>query len=398
MQTVDAIIIGGGVHGTSLAYHLAKRKMRVLLLEKSFFAAGGTGKSTALVRQHYDNYVESKLTYESWKYFANWKEIVGGLDAGFVKTGFIRTVIPDELAALRANTDMHREIGIRAELITAAQVQEIEPDWDVSDISCAAYEPEPGYADPQATTQSFAERARELGAQLHQETAVLKINVRANRIAGVTTDKLGEVGAPNVVVAAGPWTPHLLKPLGIEVPITCERHQVASFVRPAGVRARVCCIDGAKEMYFRPEGHNLILVGCGMGAKNIDPDQYNEAIDDEHIEYTAEKISQRIPGMIDGLSQGGWAGFYDMTPDEKCLVGELPIQGLYMNAGHSGTGFKTAPALGLCISELICDGASKTVDLTPLHWSRFQEGNKYFGDHPYSTSWHTGKTEIKKRS
>ena len=140
----------------------------------------------------------------------------------------------------------------------------------------------------------------------------------------------------------------------------------------------------------------VFVVGCGLGAKNVNPDQYNEAIDDEHIEYTAEKISQRIPRMMDGLSQGGWTGFYDMTPDEKCLVGELPIKGLYMNAGHSGTGFKIAPALGLCISELICDGASKTVDLAPLHWSRFQQGKTYFGDHPYSTSWHTGKTEAKK--
>lgn len=397
-QAVDAVVIGGGVHGASIAYHLAKRKMRVMLVEKRFFAAGGTGKSTALVRQHYDNYVESKLTYESWKYFVNWKEMVSGRDAGFIKTGFIRTVIPEELVALRANADMHHQIGIRSELITAAQVKEIEPNWDVSDIECAAYEPESGYADPQATTLSFVERARELGAQFHQQTTVLKINVRNNRVVGVTTDKLGEISTPKVIVAAGPWTPHLLKPLGIDLPITCERHQVASFFRPEGVSARVCCIDGAKEMYFRPEGHNLILVGCGMGAKEINPDQYNEVIDDDHIEYTAEKISRRIPGMINGLSQGGWAGFYDMTPDEKCLVGELPISGLYVNAGHSGTGFKIAPALGLCIGELICDGVSKTVDLSPLHWSRFQKGEKYFGDHPYSTSWHTGKTEIKKHS
>lgn len=394
-NTVDAIVIGGGVHGASLAFHLAKRKLRVMLLEKKFFAAGGTGKSTALVRQHYDNYVESKLTYESWKYFVNWKEVVGG-DAGFIQTGFIRTVIPDEMDALRANTAMHRSIGIHTELITASQVKQIEPNWDVSDIQYAAYEPESGYADPQATTLSFAEHARDLGAQLHQETAVLKINVHADRVLGVTTDKLGDISAAHVIIAAGPWTPHLLKPLGIELPITCERHQVASFVCPPDVALHVCCIDGAKEMYFRPEGHNLVLVGCGLGAKNVNPDAYNEAIDDEHIEYTAEKISQRIPKMADGLSQGGWAGFYDMTPDEKCLVGELPIKGIYVNAGHSGTGFKTAPALGLCLSELICDGAYKTVDLAPLHWSRFSNGKKYFGDHPYSTSWHTGKTEIKK--
>ncbi len=390
--TADAVVVGGGVHGTSIAWHLAKRQMRVVLLEKKFLAAGGTGKSTALVRQHYDNFVESALTHASWKYFVNWKEIVGG-DAGFVQSGFIRTVIPKEIAALKATIEMHAQIGISTKLISARQVQEIEPSWDVSDIEFAAYEPDSGYADPQATTLAFADGARALGAKIRQETGVLKINAREDRVTGVTTDKLGDIDAPNVIIAAGPWTPHLLKPLGIDVPITCERHQVASFILPKDVQTRVCCIDGAKEMYFRPEGHNLILVGCGVGAKHVDPDHYNEGIDEAHIEFTAERISARIPKMIEGQSQGGWAGFYDMTPDEKCLLGELPVKGLYINAGHSGTGFKIGPAAGLCIAELICDGAARTVDIAPLAWSRFAQGKKYFGAHPYSTSWHTGHTE-----
>ncbi len=390
--TADAIVIGGGVHGASIAFHLAKRKMRVVLLEKRFLAAGGTGKSTALVRQHYDNYLESKLTHESWKYFAHWNEMVGG-DAGWVQSGFIRTVIPAEVAALKANVAMHQRIGITTQIITAPEVKEIEPGWDVSDMEYAAYEPDSGYADPQMTTLSLADAAKRYGAQILQETAALKINTRDARVLGVTTDQHGEISAPIVALAAGPWTPSLLKPLGLDVPIACERHQVASFIRPPDVAARVCCIDGAREMYFRPEGHNLILVGCGVGAKSIDPDNYNEAIDDEHIEFSAERLSRRIPKMLEGLAQGGWAGFYDMSPDEKCLLGELPVKGLYINAGHSGTGFKTAPAVGLCLSELICDGAAKTVDLAPLRWSRFAEGKHYYDTHPYSTSWHTGHTE-----
>ncbi|MBI3537077.1 MAG: FAD-binding oxidoreductase, partial [Chloroflexi bacterium] len=165
--TADAIIIGGGVHGASLAFHLARRKLRVLLLEKKFLASGGTGKSTALVRQHYDNFVESALTHASWKYFVNWNEVVGG-DAGFVQSGFIRTVIASELDALRANTAMHARIGITTKLITAREVKEIEPSWDVSDIEYAAYEPDSGYADPQATTLTLADAAKKLGAQIFQ--------------------------------------------------------------------------------------------------------------------------------------------------------------------------------------------------------------------------------------
>ncbi len=97
--------------------------------------------------------------------------------------------------------------------------------------------------------------------------------------------------------------------------------------------------------------------------------------------------------MADGLSQGGWAGFYDMTPDEKCILGALPVDGLYVDAGHSGTGFKIAPAVGLGLAELICGGEARTVDLTPFRWTRFAENKPLYGEHPYSTSWHTGKTD-----
>lgn len=390
--TADAIVIGGGVHGTSVLWHLAKRGLRTVLIEKRFLAAGGTGKSTALVRQHYDNFVESALTHKSWEYFTDWEKIVGG-DAGFIKSGFVRTVILSEVDALKANVEMHKRLGINTFLIGPGDLKELEPSYDVSDVESAAYEPDSGYADPQATTLAFAEAARKLGAQVYQEVQVGKIIEQGGRVSGVLTDRHGEISAPVVVVCAGPWTPELVRPFGVSLPIVCDRHQVASFVAPSDVKLRVCCIDGAKEMYFRPEGHNLVLVGCGTGARNVDPDNYNEGIDEDHIIFTAQRISERIPRMEEGLSQGGYAGFYDMSPDEKCLLGELPVRGLYVNAGHSGTGFKIGPAVGLCLSELICDGISKTVDITPLRWSRFAEGKPYYDAHPYSTSWHSGKRE-----
>ena len=391
-QTADAVIIGGGVHGTSVAFHLAKRGLRVVLLEKKFLAAGGTGKSTAVVRMHYDNIPEAQLVHVASQYFFDWANVVGE-DAGYVKTGFARIVLPTEINALKANVAMQQKIGIRTQLITAQEFKEIEPAWDVADVTLAAYEPDSGYADPQATTLSFANRAKEMGARILQETMALQINVAGNRITGVTTDRAGEISTPVVVVVAGPWTPRLVKPLGIDLPIKCERHQVASFVRPPSIgKPHITCIDGAREMYFRPEGQTLTLVGCGVG-KPTDPDHYNEGIDDTQVEFTSERISRRIPLMTDGLSQGGWSGLYDMTPDEKCIVGALPIEGLYVNAGQSGTGFKIAPALGLCLSELVCDGAAKSVDLAPFRWTRFAEGKPLVGEHPYSTSWHTGRTK-----
>src|SRR5207249_5470222 len=117
--------------------------------------SGGTGKSTALVRQHYDNYPESKMVYESWQVFYNWAEVIGG-ECGFEKTGFVRTVLPEETDALIANVKMHQEIGIHTRLVDAQELHQIEPSWYVGDIQYAAYEVDSGFADPQATTLGFA--------------------------------------------------------------------------------------------------------------------------------------------------------------------------------------------------------------------------------------------------
>ncbi len=395
METAQVVIIGGGVMGTSIAYHLAKRGVKdVLLIEKRFLAAGGTGKSTALVRQHYDNYPEAKMVYESWKIFDNWADTVGG-DCGFVKTGFLRTVIPEETNALVENVKMQQEIGIHTRLIDAQEMHELVPDWYVGDIRYAAYEPDSGFADPQATTLSFAEAARNLGAKIWQETIITEIVVSDSKVHGVKTSR-GEVSAPTVIIVAGPWSVGLSRALGIELPIVCERHQVATFRRPPEIKKQhPCCIDGAMEMYFKPEGHDLTIVGSGVGAKNADPDNYNEGVDENNILHAAERIQMRIPKMEDALSQGGWAGFYDMTPDEKMIFDSLPYQGLYINAGHSGTGFKMGPAVGLLFAELLCDGKTTTMDISPFRLSRFKEGKLLFDKNPYSTSWHTGRHEQK---
>ncbi len=392
MQTAEIVIIGGGVMGTSIAYHLAKRGVKdVVLLEKRFLAAGGTGKSTALVRQHYDDYPEARMVYESWKYFTNWAEYVGG-DCGFVKSEFIRTVIPAETEALRANVKMQQEIGIHTQLISADELQKLEPHWDVSDIQYAAYEPDSGFADPQATTLSLADEAKRHGARILQDTIATEIRVSDSKVTGVATNR-GDLSAPIIVIAAGPWSVNLCKPLGIDLPITCERHQLATFRRPPElVGPQRCCVDGSMEMYFKPEGRELTVVGAGIGVRNVDPDNYNEGADEDNIQYAAERISRRIPRMEHGLSQGGWAGFYDMTPDEKMILDKLSYEGLYLSAGHSGTGFKMGPAVGLLLSEWIVDGKAKTMDISPFRLSRFAEGKPLYGEHPYSTSWHTGRT------
>ena len=168
-ESADVVIIGAGVNGASLAFHLTRMGVRsVIVLEKRVAASGATGLSSGLVRMHYANEVEARLAWNSFPYFRHWDDIVGG-DCGFTETGFIRTVAPKNNEKLRANVAMLQAIGIDTCLITPAELRDLAPTIWSEDLELAAYEPHSGYADPTATTLSLLRAAREDGAQLRQQ-------------------------------------------------------------------------------------------------------------------------------------------------------------------------------------------------------------------------------------
>ena len=180
-ETADAIIIGGGVHGASLAFHLAQRGLKSMVLERRFIASGATGRSSGLVRMHYDLEPESRLAWESFQYFRNWAELVGG-ECGFTRTGFLQFVRPQYIDQLRANVTMHQRIGIPSFLITADDVQRLAPVFKSDDIEFAAFEPESGYADPSSTTQTLLDSARRRGARLVQDCEVVGVQIKGDRM------------------------------------------------------------------------------------------------------------------------------------------------------------------------------------------------------------------------
>src|SRR5512143_2291150 len=199
----DVIIIGAGVQGASLAFHLAQRGLEPLVLEKQFVAAGATGRSSGLVRMHYDVRQDTELAWVSFQYFRNWREMVGG-ECGFTRTGFLQLVAPADTATLKANVAMHQEIGVPVLLIDAQDVKRLAPSFATDDLQLAAYEPESGYAMPSDTAAALINAARGRGATLMQDCAVNGLVIHGGRIAGVRTSQ-GEFSAPIVVNAAGAW-------------------------------------------------------------------------------------------------------------------------------------------------------------------------------------------------
>ena len=207
-QNFDAIIIGAGVMGASIAFHLAERGLKTAILERNVTASGATGHSSGLVRMHYDLAAESELTFASYKhYFNNWKERVGG-ECGFQKTGFMQIAKREHEDKLRGNVANQQRIGINTSVISADDVKKLIPDFITDQFDFAAYEPDSGYADATLTTNSFIEAAKRHGAILIQNCEVTAIHTSGGQVTGVSTTK-GEFAAPTIVSAAGQWAKHV---------------------------------------------------------------------------------------------------------------------------------------------------------------------------------------------
>ena len=385
-ERADAIVIGAGVQGASTAFHLAARGLSVIVVERRTVASGATGVSSGLVRMHYDLEPEARLAWRSFGYFRDWRERVGG-ECGFTRTGFLMLYARDAEARLRENVAMQQAIGIPTLLVTADDVGRLAPAFETADFDLAAYEPESGYADPSGTTASLLAAARDRGARLVQGAAVTAIDQSGGRVAGVATTK-GVFSAPVVVDAAGAWAGKVSALVGVEVPVTTWRHDTAYLVRPSSLRTgHPTVIDDGRSMYFRPEGQDLTLVGleddAGIGGEPEDELRPGSGFVDRVI----ERICQRIPAMQDGRLQSTQRGQDGMTPDQRPILGPAGPEGFFLQCGFSGTGFKTAPAVGACVAELVVDAGASTVDISSFALDRFARGALLAGINEDRPTW-----------
>jgi glycine/D-amino acid oxidase-like deaminating enzyme len=172
---------------------------------------------------------------------------------------------------------------------------------------------------------------------------------------------------------------------GYDVPIECEYHQVAILRNAPGMKGGGCaCIDSVTATYFRSDAHDKFLVGDFYGKRPVDPDDFPQRASDESLEEIMERACRRVPKLEGAEVMRGVTGVYDMTPDSRPLLGEIPgIRGLFVCAGFSGMGFKISPAIGLVMSELVLDGKASSVDIGPFRPSRFAENAPIKAEYEY---------------
>jgi glycine/D-amino acid oxidase-like deaminating enzyme len=399
-RSPDIVIVGAGVIGASIAFHLAKRRAgHVVVIEREHIGKGGSGRSSALIRMHYTFPAEVQLAVKSLEIFENWKEIVGE-PGEFRKTGFVRLVPNNEIDLLKANVAMLKSYGVKTDVIDCSDLKKLEPDWNLDDEPGIAYEPDSGYGDGAIVAQDFMSAARAMGVEYRPKTRVNGILVNGEQVTGISTTA-GDVHCSRVVLANGPWSPQLVRELGIVLPIAPEFHEVAILRNPAGMkRGGAACIDSAHMFYFRSDSSDKTLIGDFYGKReHIDADNFPQRPSDEWIEEILEKACRRIPGLQNAEVMRGVTGLYDMTPDRRPLLGEVKgIRGLYVAAGFSGTGFKISPAVGIAMSELLLDGASKNIDISAFRPSRFEEGQPIKGQFEYQNDYSRQPTLKRVRS
>lgn len=381
------IVVGAGVVGASVAFHLAERGAETVILDRMSPASGPTARSAGLVRAHYPTSLEGNLAWESiTDYFEDWGERVGG-GCGFTRTGFSYLASETDAAKVEANTRMLREeAGVETHLVGAEDLEEIDPEISAAGVAAAAYEPRGGYADPAATTLSLLNAAKRSGATF-QKREVTGLSESGGRITGVRTNE-GSLEADLVILCAASWSASLARGVGLYLPIRPARVQVVLLQRPFGLPTHLTFIDSVNEISCRPTSDHCTFVSMRLVEMEWleDADDYSSEASEEFVATARERLPRRIPAMKDARPRLGWSGVLDMTPDGRPIMGPAGPEGLHLCTGWSGKGFKKAPAVGAEVARWALDGSPKRPDLESYRASRFDEGQLVHGKCEYGVS------------
>ncbi len=372
METFDIGIIGAGVHGASAAYHLAPRGGSVVVFERDTPAGGPTGRSSAVCRAFYTNSFLAGVARDSIAMMANFPEHTNGRDSGYRRTGLFFLHPVEDAARIQEVADRLRGMGIAIDVLDADGLADRFPRFDLEGIGAGAWEPESGYADPASTTLGLLERAIELGVEPRMRVGRVRIEARKGGGAVVHTGDGRRTDCARLLIAAGPWSASLASQVGADLPLTAERHLVAVIAWGRAEPVPFGFADVPGGYYCRPEGEHLMIMGSLHAAARADPDHFSpEATDEESLQLTRPLV-RRIPTLVDAEPRRGWAGLYDVSPDWQPVIGEI-ADGIIVDAGTSGHGFKLAPALGKHVADLV---AGDPVDpgLAQFDPSRFDEG------------------------
>ncbi|HEX8148962.1 MAG TPA: FAD-binding oxidoreductase [Pyrinomonadaceae bacterium] len=383
MATAEVVIVGGGVVGASVAYHLAARGVRdVLVLERGARpGAGSTGRATGGFRAQFGTEVNVRLSLLSREKLLRFEEETG-VDPGYVPSGYLFVARDGgELEALVDAQAVQRECGLyEARAVGVEEIMRLNPAWNVEGVVGGVYCPTDGFIRPLEIMRGYAEAAARAGARFEYGAALEGVKGGVGGRVGALLTSAGEVSAGVVVNAAGAWAAEVGRKLGAEIPVAPLRRQVAvtrpTDLLPEGMPMTIEVGDG---FHLRVRGGRVLLLWPDE-PRGENP--FDTSVDEGWLAAVVSKARARVPCLrrVEIDRAACWAGLYEMSPDRHALLGRAQgFDNLYLADGSSGHGVMHAPALGQLLAEIILDGAAHTLDVHALRPSRFAEGEPNVG-------------------
>jgi sarcosine oxidase subunit beta len=366
----DVVIVGGGVVGTSAAFHLAEAGADVVLLERDQLAGGSTSKAAGGLRAQFSDALNIQIAQRSLEAYKRFEQRPGW-EIDYEEIGYLFLLTTEtEVDAFTRAVALQNDLGVPSRMVTPEEAKEISPLVAGEDILAASYCPTDAHATPESVVQGYASGARRHGAHVAVSTPVAGIDVVDGVIRGVRTPH-GTVATGTVISAAGAWSRACGELAGVRLDVTPLRRQVLFTAPLPDLPAKLpLTIDFATGFYFHREGRGLLF---GMA----DPDElpgFSIETTDDWIPAVLDIAERRAPRIASAPIQGGWAGLYDMSPDHNAMIGEARDVSRFLYAtGFSGHGFLQGPATGEILRDLVL-GRAPFVDVTPLSAERFDGG------------------------
>jgi sarcosine oxidase subunit beta len=366
-ESAAVVIVGGGVIGTSAAFHLAEAGVDVVLVERAQLGSGSTSRAAGGVRTQFSDVLNIEIAARSLAAFRDFARRPGWeIDLKQVGYLFVLTRESD-VESFERSVALQNEHGLDSRVVTAAEARALCPLLEGEDILAGAFSPADGHATPEGVVQGYAFAARAHGAQVRVGCEALAIETRGDEIVAVRTDQ-GSIRTSTVVCAAGAWSRSCGAMVGVELPVTPLRRQILFTEAIDGLPARLpMTIDFESSFYFHREGPGLLM---GMSDPNEAPG-FGVETSDDWIPGLMDVVRRRAPRIADAGIRGGWAGLYEMTPDHNAIIGEAAGVSRFIYAtGFSGHGFLQGPAVGEIVRDIVVR-RPPFVDVTPLSVERF---------------------------
>lgn len=375
-KKADIVIIGGGISGASIAYNLAKKGMKnIVVVEKRFIASGATGSCGAGIRQQWGTKMNCQIAKMSCEFFETANEILEyDGDIEFHQGGYLLIATSErEKEQFRKNIKLQNSLGIHSKELTVKEAQEIVPMLNTEGIVSAAFYEKDGHLNPFHTTLAFVKAAEKLGVEFMKYTEVTDILVNDNKISGVVTNK-GIIETSKVVNAAGGQSQHIAKMVDVDLPIFSERHQIL-VTEPVDPILDTMVMSFSGNFYCQQVPHGGLVMGRGDAGE---PRDGNINSGWHFLDNMAKTITDLLPPLKQAMVIRQWAGLYNITPDRQPILGAVnEVEGFYLAVGFSGHGFMFGPATGILMSEIIM-GEETSIDISSLNMYRFEKDELVF--------------------